>query len=387
MREIIINLIIVVFPLLIYFIYSLNDKILDLKTNNLLFEFCLFSSIYLLFNTNINIYLFLNVFLLISYYKNKNILSIIISIIIILYNINYNIILIPFYIIIYLLYYLIYKNNKKYLSYIIIITSILIFIILNGINILNINIILSYILLNILLIKLLNKIDNIFNIYKSLDDIYNNKIITSSLFKITHEIKNPLSVIKGYLDMYDISNINHSKKYIPIIKEEVDRTILLLNDFLCINKLNMDLDILDINYLLEQLINSLNILFKKNNIKLNNKIDDSEIYINGDYNRLTQVFINIFKNSVEAIESNGEIELTDYIEDNNVIIKIKDNGIGIKDIEKIKEPFFTTKINGTGLGVPLSIEIINKHNGVINYESSSKGTIVTIKLPIICFNN
>ena len=329
MREIIINLIIVVFPLLIYFIYSLNDKILDLKTNNLLFEFCLFSSIYLLFNTNINIYLFLNVFLLISYYKNKNILSIIISIIIILYNINYNIILIPFYIIIYLLYYLIYKNNKKYLSYIIIITSILIFIILNGINILNINIILSYILLNILLIKLLNKIDNIFNIYKSLDDIYNNKIITSSLFKITHEIKNPLSVIKGYLDMYDISNINHSKKYIPIIKEEVDRTILLLNDFLCINKLNMDLDILDINYLLEQLINSLNILFKKNNIKLNNKIDDSEIYINGDYNRLTQVFINIFKNSVEAIESNGEIELTDYIEDNNVIIKIKDNGIGI----------------------------------------------------------
>ena len=65
----------------------------------------------------------------------------------------------------------------------------------------------------------------------------------------------------------------------------------------------------------------------------------------------------------------------------------KDNGEGIKDIEKIKEPFFTTKENGTGLGVPLSIEIIKKHKGIMDYESSDLGTTVTIKLPIIAFDN
>ena len=233
----------------------------------------------------------------------------------------------------------------------------------------------------------MEKLDNTFKLYKTLDDIHNDKLISSSLFKITHEIKNPLAVCKGYLDMYDSNNTDHSKRYIPIIKEEIDRTLILLNDFLSMSKLSINNDIIDINMLLEQVLENLSILFKKNNIKIKSNIDNNEIYINADYNRLTQVFVNILKNSIESIEKNGVIELTNYIEKNNIVIKIKDNGIGIKDIEKIKEPFFTTKLNGTGLGVPLSIEIIKKHNGTIDYNSDNSGTTVTVKLPIICFDN
>ena len=141
------------------------------------------------------------------------------------------------------------------------------------------------------------------------------------------------------------------------------------------------------NYLLEQLVNNLSILFKKKNINISTNIIEDEVFISGDYNRLMQVFINILKNSVEAISKEGKIEINNYIENNNIVILFKDNGEGIKDIEKIKEPFFTTKENGTGLGVPLSIEIIKKHKGIMDYESSDLGTTVTIKLPIIAFDN
>ena len=386
MKEIIIDVIIIMFPIFIYFIYSVNEQCLEKKENDLFFEFCIISSIYLLLDLNdlkeLND-LLLNSFLLICYYKKRDTCCIVISIILIgLYSYN-SIYLLPLLIIIYGLYYLLYKKNNKYLFIILTIINSLLFLILNG----NIGYIALFIILNYILIRLIKKLDEIFNLYKSLDNMHNDEKLITSLFKITHEIKNPLSVCKGYLDMYDYNNINHSKEYIPIVKEEIERTLLILNDFSCISKVNINPDIIDINLLLEQLINNLNLLFKQNNININTNIIDEEVYINGDYNRLMQVFVNILKNSVEAIESNGLIELNDYIEDNNIVILFKDNGIGIKDIEKIKEPFFTTKTNGTGLGVPLSIEIIKKHNGSIDYISNNKGTLVTIKLPIINFNN
>ncbi|MEG0138993.1 MAG: ATP-binding protein, partial [Bacilli bacterium] len=66
----------------------------------------------------------------------------------------------------------------------------------------------------------------------------------------------------------------------------------------------------------------------------------------------------------------------------HIIINIKDDGIGIENISKIKEPFFTTKKNGTGLGVSLSNDIVKAHNGTIKYQSKlNQGTLVTITLP------
>ena len=110
-------------------------------------------------------------------------------------------------------------------------------------------------------------------------------------------------------------------------------------------------------------------------------------YIYGDYNRLHQVFVNVIKNAVEAMEEADEkiITIKDMVLKNKIIIKIKDTGEGIdKEIlKKIGEPFYTSKKNGTGLGVPLSIEIINAHGGSLNFLSEDvKGTTVQITLPI-----
>jgi len=147
---------------------------------------------------------------------------------------------------------------------------------------------------------------------------------------------------------------------------------------------------MDFNMLIEDTLNKLNPLLKDNNINLKLDILDDEIFINGDYNRLKQVFVNLLKNSVEALENinNGEIDVNYIVENDNIIINIKDNGIGMdsETLSKIYEAFYTTKNLGTGLGVSLSKEIIEGHNGNIEYISEvNNGTNVKVTLPLVDF--
>ena len=129
-------------------------------------------------------------------------------------------------------------------------------------------------------------------------------------------------------------------------------------------------------------------MFTKQNIKFIIEPLQEEIYINGDYNRLNQVLLNIIKNSIEAKDEKKQsyVKLYTKLNQKNIKIYIEDNGVGIskENMKKISEPFFTTKQNGTGLGVLLSKEIITAHDGKIEYKSKENtGTIVTITLPII----
>ena len=103
---------------------------------------------------------------------------------------------------------------------------------------------------------------------------------------------------------------------------------------------------------------------KKIKLEYKNR-NDQEIYFNGDYERLKQVIINILKNACEACTENGKIEISSNLYKNYLDILIEDNGIGMDEetLKNIKEMFYTTKQNGTGLGVALSNEIIKSHNG------------------------
>ena len=101
--------------------------------------------------------------------------------------------------------------------------------------------------------------------------------------------------------MFDVNNKNHCEKYIPIIRSEINRTLLLLQDFLDCNHLKLNKDILDINMLLEDVSDSCMPHIKSKKINYISEISNEEVYIDGDYERLKQVFVNIVKNSVEAI--------------------------------------------------------------------------------------
>ena len=399
LEVVIINTIYCLFPLMLYLFYLLFNKNCEKKENDLILDISLLTSLYLLirFTSNDVIYfnaLLLNIPLFISFLKKRLITPIIISLIIIVYTNNYlniNIIYLGLtYVLYYLIYYLYYLKKHNYKQFIImfLVIKYLILIILNINLIINNSILYIFFIFSFLLaFNLFNVCENITKYYINKSELEEDKKVRSSIFRITHEIKNPIAVCKGYLDMFDVNNIEHSKKYIPIMKSEINRTLLLLQDFLAISKIKIEKDYMDVNILVEDVMNNFNLMLKERNIKTDINLIDDDIYILGDYNRLTQVLINVIKNSIEAIpnEKSGNIWIKTDVSDNNFYLEIKDNGVGITDavLKKIEEPFFTTKVNGTGLGVSLSKEIIKAHDGKIEYSSKPfEGTVVKILLPI-----
>lgn len=399
----ILNLILILFPIFTYLLYEVYQSTVDKKKNDLILYFCLITSFYLLFRFGHLQYLglpflILDIPLIIAYINNKKISICTLSVLLIIYyyfNLRVNIII---FIIEYIIYYFIYKyrrNSSQGLIFIYSIFKVILFIIyivispaynINNINDINILVILSlcFIIIVNLLAYLFNIVESILSLHRSVKDIEEEKQIRDSLFKITHEIKNPIAVCKGYLDMFDIDNIEHAKKYVPILKGEIEQVLVLLQDFLYITKININKDMMDLGILIDDLKKSLKIVFKEHDIEfICDEIE--ELYIDADYNRLKQVLINLLKNSMESIGEKGKITLSTNIVNNSLKINIIDNGAGMseEELKNIKEAFFTTKKNGTGLGVYLSNEIIKSHGGNIKYSSKlGCGTKVVITLPI-----
>jgi len=402
----IVSLVSLLFPIALYLIYLAYRNNLNLKEQKLILAVSLVSSMYLIIkfkdNNAIHYLLLINIPLLISFLKKRRYVSIILSIIISLYyyfEFDLNIYLIVFeYIIYYVTYYFLIKEK---LTSALVINS---FVLLKGV-ILSLEIcylldcnnsffqlffqtlllLIVFYALAFIILNLLEKGEQIINLNSILKELEKEKIIHSSLFKITHEIKNPISVCRGYLNMMDYQNIEKVEKYNNIIKNELDRTLTIMDDFLDYTKIKVNKDIMDVTMLIEDTTQSIDSLLKHYNVNLKTDISEDEIFIDGDYNRLKQVLINIFKNSIESIKKDGLINVSLESDDNFVTITVEDNGEGMdsETLNNIMQPFFTTKPKGTGLGTCLSKEIIDSHNGTIKYESEkNKGTKVLISLPL-----
>lgn len=391
--------IIILFPILMYQYFTLYRQNMKREKSKIIFSFVLFLSLYLsmFYKQYIpNDYIFICIILpfIIVLINKRDLDSFIISIILIDYLIDetsYNIYLtLGFFIMVYIIYF-IYKRTDKsdnflinsvaiVLSFIIIINALL-----NNSSLITPLVSIVIYLINIKLITLsINESNNIINLHMNLKEFEKEKNIKINLFKITHEIKNPLAVVNGYLSMFDVDNKEKATKYITIIKAEVDRTLNLLSDFMEFTKIKIQKEIIDFNDLIEEVKDILLPIFNSKDIDYNFKCQDN-IIINADYNRLKQVILNIIKNAVEACSENGHVTTTVFKESNTLYIYVKDNGSGMdKDtMTRIKEPFYTTKEKGTGLGVSLSREIIEGHGGNLSYSSrAGKGTTCKITLPL-----
>ena len=404
--SLIIYLIFLLFPILLYLIFLTYTKITNKKESELLFDLCLLSSVYLIIKYYIYFpdkmfLLLVNIPLVIGIIRKRYLLSFILSIFIAFYYyklFDFNIYFVFSEYFFYFLYFYIFNkkhkkdnsvkiiNNFTFLKgivlsyeifYIVPNNSNIIFVIINLFLLLIIFYVICY-----LVVKLMEKAEKILSLNKVLNELQHEKELKNSLFKITHEIKNPIAVCKGYVDMFDKKDINKCERYNEIIKNELNRTLIIMDDFMNYTKIKVKLDIIDINMLLSEVLESFSLIFKINNVDLINKVTDDEIYINGDYDRLKQVFINLIKNGIESFDGkNGKLEIKSKENNKEVIISIIDNGCGMDEevFKNINKMFYTTKKNGTGIGLPLSNEIIKLHNGKLNfYSKKGKGTTVEI---------
>ena len=396
----------VLFPMLVYFFSLVYIKNIELKEKILFLDIALTISIYFILRHNElfsegSVIALINVPILIAYLYHKKTFAIIMSSFLLLYvNCVYDLpllILLIEYGLYFLFYYFFYfKNNKKKLFIVTVVTSKIIleaatYLLYNS-SAINSHLfglvisILTYLLVTYTSLYLLKNAEKMLDMHITMRELEKDKQIRNSLFKITHEIKNPLAVCKGYLDM-SISNTKKIDKYIPIIKEEIDHALLILQDFLSLNKIKLENDILDINMLIDDVITCVEPVLKEKKIEAIYEIDDEEIFVFGDYYRLKQVMINIIKNSMEALEEkeNKWIKVYAKTNKNKVTLFFEDNGPGINksELKKVKDPFFTTKKYGTGMGIYLSDEIIKAHDGELIFDSlEGAGTTVKIVLNI-----
>ena len=402
-NNIILNTILVTYPMLIYFVFSCynisNNKIIS----KILLIVTLLSSLYLSIEFNYGldsiILLFANIPIVIAYLKKEYHIGIVLSLIIIViscYQYQMNLILFSIKFFIYYVAYFILCNRKDFKnSYLTVVATVQGFFlsfeyfftpvddINNVIEILAVVVFLY--IITFASIYLFTLADKITSLYKEVSEMEKQKQLKDGLFKLTHEIKNPIAVCKGYLDMLDVNNKDKLQRYIPIISSEIDRSLNIMKDFMDYSKIKVEMEVIDIALLLEDIYESFKILFTRNNIVLNYDNNYDDILIKGDYNRLKQVFINILKNSMESIVNDGIISIRTINVDKYVEIEIEDNGMGMtkEELDMIKDMFYTTKKNGTGLGICLSNEIIQSHFGTMKYKSQKNvGTICTISLPI-----
>ncbi|MHB8292966.1 MAG: two-component system sensor histidine kinase NtrB, partial [bacterium] len=221
--------------------------------------------------------------------------------------------------------------------------------------------------------------------------------------EISHEIRNPLGGVKAsasYLKKRIIEeqdslpeSLKELTQFTEIIVKEINRINFLIEDLLALSKNHkINAEMINVNKIINEIIEIETAMNADKNIKFIKEFDPSLPEIFASDGALKQVFLNIIKNSIVAIQNKnkGFIRITTRIDAERnspkfIKIILSDNGTGIskKDLNKLFEPFFTTKEKGTGLGLAISQKIIFEHSGFIDIKSiKNKGTDVIVYLPV-----
>ena len=219
--------------------------------------------------------------------------------------------------------------------------------------------------------------------------------------ELAHEIKNPLSTIKVNLKLIaeELSSVDsdgaggesdqrlvRAQRKLGVIQQEADRLEKILDGFLrYVGRTELDLARTDINELVDQVVDFYSPQAQGHSITLRQELCESPLVCKVDPAMLKQVILNLFINAQQAIEGGGELIVRTDKSDSNAQIIISDTGPGIRPdkLERIFEPFFSSRSGGTGLGLPTAKRIVEAHGGRISVTSDAgKGTALVIELPL-----
>lgn len=203
---------------------------------------------------------------------------------------------------------------------------------------------------------------------------------------VAHEIRNPLTSLKGFVQLLQMEDVKH-QYYYQIMLDELNRINHIVGELLLLAKPQiLKFTNADLQKVLRDVISLLSTEASLYNVQINSFLPEKDILIECEPNQLKQLFINLIKNSIEASPKGGTVSIVlEQAEENNVLITIKDTGCGItkERLEKIGEPFYSSKEKGTGLGLTVSFKIVQSHKGTIRFDSQkNQGTSVHITLPV-----
>ncbi|WP_281888473.1 sensor histidine kinase [Paenibacillus sp. YYML68] len=223
-------------------------------------------------------------------------------------------------------------------------------------------------------------------------ELYNNQlqrsdkleVISELAASIAHEVRNPLQVTRGFLQLLSQKVSEQERQYMHLAISELDRASDIITDFLTFAKPQLDNMVsLNVHRELKQIEGIIIPLARLNGGEIEVTIPQ-QLHIRGNSSKFKQALINLIKNSIEAFMENGRIEISASEENGHVRIHIKDNGEGMDAaaIARLGEPYFSTKTKGTGLGLMVTFRIIEVMQGQIEFFSEKgHGTEVVLTFP------
>jgi signal transduction histidine kinase len=213
---------------------------------------------------------------------------------------------------------------------------------------------------------------------------------------VAHEIRNPLNAMKGAIVYLKKSRSEDSviHEYTQLILEEINRLNEFVTDFLYFAKQSPPNRVpTDCNELVQNALHLLDEEFRNKGVTVSLQVDSSLPLLEIDPHQIEQVFLNLFVNAVHAMPDGGTLTVSTAVQKGvrkgiktlKAVVEVKDDGVGISQeyLKSIFDPFFSTKETGTGLGLPISLGIIEGHGGTMQIVSKEdEGTTVIVELPL-----
>ncbi|CAH8707295.1 HAMP domain-containing histidine kinase [Paenibacillus thiaminolyticus] len=212
------------------------------------------------------------------------------------------------------------------------------------------------------------------------------EILSELAASVAHEVRNPLQVTRGFLQLLGGKSGTKEQKYLNLALTELDRASEIITDFLTFAKPELDeIQVLDVADELRHIEGILMPMATMHGGAI--ELDaNPDLRIQGNSSKFKQAFINMIKNSIEAFTQKGLIRIEAYERGSQVIIRIEDNGIGMdeEELKRLGEPYFSNKTKGTGLGLMVTFRIIEVMQGKLHVASEKGvGTVITISFPAI----
>jgi len=205
---------------------------------------------------------------------------------------------------------------------------------------------------------------------------------------VAHEIRNPLSSIKGIASYYKakFTEGSEDREMAGVMIEEVDRLSRVISELLEFARpMKLNLKRSDVNDILDHSIRLVQQEASTQKIRIALNTAPDHMMATVDPDRVTQCLLNLYLNAFQAMESGGQLTIEGAIKNRKIEIEIKDTGSGIEaeDLSKIFDPYFTTKPKGTGLGLAIVHTVIEAHGGFVKVRSApGQGSVFTIVLPL-----